>query len=112
MGDVPDFDRTDRPSTAQPPPKRRPLLPSMHALVAQDFLDRGAYGERKYGTKLTALNGRDPLKDLYEELLDAVVYCRQMIEEREMARARSVPAHTEPTEVLEVGTCGNASAHS
>lgn len=99
MGNVPDFDRTDRPATAQPPPIRRSGLPSMHALVAADFLNRGDYGLRKYGTKLTVHNGRDALMDAYEEALDLVVYLRQMIEEREIARARQVPTHTEPTDV-------------
>jgi len=100
MGDTPDFDRADRPATAQPPPIRRDELPSMHALVAADFLERGEYGIRKYGTKLTVHNGRDPLNDAYEEALDLVVYLRQMIEEREIARARQLPYHTEPTAVL------------
>lgn len=86
MGDQTDFHRTDRLGTAQPPPIRRHALPSIHALVAQDFLDRGAYGERKYGTKLTAHNGRDPLKDAYEEALDLAAYLRQEIEERDDAR--------------------------
>ena len=83
MGDKTDFHRTDRPMTAQPPPIRRAALPSIHALVANDFLERGAYGERKYGTKLTANNGRDALKDAYEEALDLVVYLRQALEERD-----------------------------
>jgi hypothetical protein len=39
-------------------------------------------GRQKYGMPLQAHNGRDPLVDLYQELLDAVVYLRQAIEER------------------------------
>ncbi len=51
-------------------------------LVIKDMRARDAAGLRKYGTPLRAHNGRKPLVDLYQELLDAVVYCRQHIEEQ------------------------------
>jgi hypothetical protein len=51
--------------------------------VLVDIQERVAAGQRKYGTKLQTGNGRDPLWDLYQELLDAVFYCRQAILERE-----------------------------
>ena len=51
-------------------------------LVIQDMKERDHEGRRKYGTPLQASNGRDPLKDLYQELLDAAVYVRQEIERR------------------------------
>ena len=35
------------------------------------------------GTALQPFNGRDALRDLYEELLDACTYIRQVIEERD-----------------------------
>jgi hypothetical protein len=38
---------------------------------------------RRYGTALQAHNGRDMLRDLYEELLDAATYIRGVIEERD-----------------------------
>ena len=83
MGATTDFDRDDRPITAQPPPIPRSDLPSMHDLVIADFQERKSFGLRKYGTILTAHNGRDPIKDLYEELMDALVYLRQIMAERE-----------------------------
>lgn len=46
-------------------------------LVADDLEARAAVGVERYGTKLQAGNGRDPVRDLYEELLDAMAYARQ-----------------------------------
>jgi hypothetical protein len=54
----------------------------MHDLVAADLAERRQFGLRKYGTTLTAGNGRDALKDAYEEALDLCVYLRQALEER------------------------------
>lgn len=68
--------RRDQPS---PVPNTRPAI---WDLVVEDMRARDAEGLKRYGTRLQALNGRDGLRDLYEELLDAVVYCRQVIEER------------------------------
>ena len=57
--------------------------PSIHKLLADDIECRAQLGERKYGERLKANNGRDALRDLYEEILDAAVYCRQMLYERD-----------------------------
>lgn len=43
---------------------------------------RAREGERKYGTRLKAHNGRDGLIDAYQEVLDLACYLRQVIEER------------------------------
>lgn len=51
-------------------------------LVIKDMQERDQLGRERYGTPLQAHNGRDGLVDLYQELLDAVVYTRQLIEER------------------------------
>ena len=45
-------------------------------------------GTEKHGTPLQAFNGRDALIDAYQEVLDAAVYLRQAIEERESANSR------------------------
>lgn len=66
----------------QPAPKAN-NLPAVWDLVLEDFKARDAEGQRKYGVRLQPHNGRDPLVDLYQELLDAVVYCRQAIFERD-----------------------------
>lgn len=52
-------------------------------LVAQDLTERVRKGMETYGQPLRAFNGREALWDLYEELLDAVMYIRQAIEERD-----------------------------
>ncbi len=44
--------------------------------------ERNKIGTEKYGTPLQAHNGRDALVDAYQEILDAAVYLRQAIEER------------------------------
>lgn len=51
-------------------------------LVIKDLQDRKKVGIERYGTPLQANNGRDALQDLYEELLDAAQYIKQVMEER------------------------------
>src|SRR5450432_3537077 len=48
----------------------------------EEFRERNRIGTIKYGTPLQAHNGRDALVDLFQELCDALVYTRQVIEER------------------------------
>lgn len=68
--------------------------PSMHDLVAADLtvLAGGAaaaaalarrkqVGLERYGQMLQAFNGRDAARDAREEVLDLLVYLRQVIEE-------------------------------
>jgi hypothetical protein len=74
--------------------------PSMHDLVCDDIVARWGgltvtdagvviaslqarkrLGLERYGEPLRAGNGRDAARDLREEIEDAVVYCRQLIEE-------------------------------
>ncbi len=52
-------------------------------LVIRDFNDRGEFGKAKYGTYLQPNNGRDVLKDAYQEALDLCQYLRQLIAERD-----------------------------
>lgn len=59
--------------------KRKPVWP----LVIRDMLDRDSFGEEKYDTRLQPFNGRDTLTDIYQELLDACVYIRCEMMERE-----------------------------
>jgi len=49
--------------------------------VMADIEDRASLGCEKYGTYLQTFNGRDALIDLYQEMLDAVQYLRQRIDE-------------------------------
>lgn len=66
----------------QPRPKSNDL-PFAWDLVLKDIKKRDEFGKLKYGTRLQPFNGRDTLRDVYEELLDAVVYIRTLIWERE-----------------------------
>lgn len=56
--------------------------PCVQDLVIADIEARKQVGIRKYGTVLQPFNGRDALMDLYQELLDAAVYIRQVLEEQ------------------------------
>jgi len=46
--------------------------------IAEDVEARIRIGERKYGKRLQSFNGRDALKDLYDEVLDALNYSKQL----------------------------------
>jgi hypothetical protein len=50
--------------------------------VIKDLQERSAAGKEKYGTPLQTFNGRKPLIDLYQELLDAVQYLKQHLLEQ------------------------------
>lgn len=50
--------------------------------VIDDIVARRQVGIERYGTQLQPHNGRDALRDLYEELLDACCYIKQLIIER------------------------------
>ena len=52
-------------------------------IVLNDINERRLIGRKKYGTELQPFNGRNPAVDAFQELLDLVVYLRQMIIERD-----------------------------
>lgn len=49
--------------------------------MSSDIRDRDRYGAEKYGKRLRPFNGRDPEVDLYQELLDAIAYAVQALQE-------------------------------
>ena len=49
--------------------------------IAHDLSSRARQGEQKYGTMLRENNGRDAMSDLYQEILDAIMYRTQMLME-------------------------------
>lgn len=57
--------------------------PAMQDLVIADIEARKAVGLSRYGQLLKAFDGRDNLRDIYEELLDAAVYVRKEIYKRD-----------------------------
>lgn len=66
----------------EPTPTRN-SHPSVWMLVLKDMCDRNRTGIEKYKTPLQPHNGRDALKDAYQEALDLAVYLRQAIYERD-----------------------------
>lgn len=74
------------PNTPQPLPLLNPGEPTVLSLVITDLNERAEHGKKKYGQYLTAGDGRDHLIDLYQELMDAVMYLRQEIRERKRSK--------------------------
>jgi hypothetical protein len=85
--------------TEQPMPTQNDQ-PSVQHMVIADIQARMQVGLERYGTLLKPGNGRDALRDLYEELLDGAMYARQAIEERPRedvdAAVAAVRAELEP----------------
>lgn len=80
----------ESPNKPEPPPTHGHA--DVWPLVIADMRERNEVGTAKYGTPLRTHNGRKPLVDLYQELLDATVYCRQAIEEGEERQRRQFAA--------------------
>jgi hypothetical protein len=57
----------------------------IQSLVIADVRTRREVGIQRYGTPLQPFNGRDALRDAYEEALDLAMYLRQVIAERDAA---------------------------
>lgn len=73
---------TITPNLSEPEPAPIPNdRPAVWDLVIRDMQERDQTGEKKYGVRLQPHNGRDPLIDAYQEILDAAVYLRQAIYE-------------------------------
>ena len=57
--------------------------PAVWPLVIMDMASRDQVGRARYGVPLQPHNGRDALRDAYEEALDLCAYLRQAIMERD-----------------------------
>jgi hypothetical protein len=66
----------------QPIPILDKNLPSIQDLVLQDIEERKRIGIERYGDSVRPFNGRDPLIDLYQELMDSVIYIRWILYEK------------------------------
>jgi hypothetical protein len=60
--------------------------PAVYDLIRKDLDDRDKYGEQKYGVRLQPFNGRNALKDSYQEVMDLLVYTRQALYEQDQHR--------------------------
>lgn len=69
-------------ATEQPMPAPNDS-PSVQGMVIADLEVRLQVGIQRYGTPLQPHNGRDALRDAYEEALDLAIYLRQVIAERD-----------------------------
>ena len=45
--------------------------------LLEDMRSRDQFGLKKYGTQLQPFNGRNPIRDAYQEALDLCVYTKQ-----------------------------------
>lgn len=59
-----------------------PLSPVVQQAMIYNIRKRKIYGFEKYGTVLQANNGRDASVDAEEEVIDLLVYLKQMMMER------------------------------
>ena len=64
----------------QPTPNE---LPAVGELVIADIRERVRVGCERYGVPLQPHNGRDALRDAYEEAIDLAKYLRQLLYERD-----------------------------
>lgn len=71
--------------------------PSVQGMVRADLETREQVGVERYGTALQPHNGRDALRDAYEEALDLACYLRQALAERDTRMAAAEPACGYPT---------------
>lgn len=74
--------RIDRDGDEQPMPIAS-AAPVAHRMVQADLEDRLMLGVERYGQPLQPFNGRNSLRDAYDEILDLAVYIRNEIYERE-----------------------------
>jgi hypothetical protein len=84
--------------------------PDCWLLVMKDMEQRRMDGIAKYGVPVRPENGRDALIDLYQELLDAVVYTRQEIEKRSLPLLALEHMVVTAIRTGEVGLDGSASS--
>lgn len=57
--------------------------PDIQSQVIADIEERRQLGISRYGTALQPNNGRDALRDAYEEAIDLAMYLKQAIIERD-----------------------------
>lgn len=61
------------------------------ALIRDLLIQRRKFGVEKYGRPLEAHNGREPVKDAQDELIDGFVYIEQaVIERRKIPRIQAL----------------------
>lgn len=57
---------------------------SVQDQVIDDMIERAAVGMERYGKELHPFNGRNMLKEMYEEIQDSLIYLRTAMSENEI----------------------------
>lgn len=92
----------------RPGDQRLPVVndhPIIQNLVMEDIAVRLEVGIERYGTGLQPHNGRDMLRDAYEEALDLATYLRGRIYERDNPDARGAEAILVEHQRMDAGSC-------
>lgn len=86
--------------------------PDVQSMVIADIEERRQLGISRYGTALQPFNGRNTLKDLNDELMDAVIYTRALLamQEATFDKLVEVTADTLLKEQPELGVAASAIA--
>lgn len=88
--------------------------PYIQNLVVDDIKDRLQVGISRYGTGLQPFNGRDALRDAYEEALDLTMYLKQVCIENERLNedlAAALDRAAQAEEQVRLAGSGIASDH-
>jgi hypothetical protein len=88
----------------EPTPISTPDAQSVTRAVMADLAEREKHGIAKYGTTLQTFNGRNALVDLYQELIDATQYCRQLLM-KEQGAANALKLAVEALEKITHTAC-------
>lgn len=95
--------RAGREGDTQPLPQPSDA-PIAHRMVQADLEARLQLGIQRYGQPLQAFNGRNSLRDAYEEVLDLAVYLRTALYEQEHPQEEQEPVTEDDltTEVISI----------
>ena len=96
------MDKHSGPATPEPMPTKGKKL--VLPYVVNDLMQRDQLGKEKYNTSLETHNGRSSLWDMYQELLDAVMYLRKHL--LELEDVMPCPSPDEGVNVTPVGCAG------
>lgn len=94
-------ERTNYAATPQPKPTTEEGSVTVLPHVLADLQARADWGLAKYQTYLHTNNGRDAMVDLYQELLDAVMYIKQALLERETTADKLVRLRNQVNAILD-----------
>jgi hypothetical protein len=89
----------------QPLPTGDESLPDIQSMVIADIEARRQVGIQRYNQALRPFNGRNTMQDFYEELVDATIYARSVLEMQAASRDRLIEVVA--TELRKNAVAGN-----